>query len=123
MIALWPPFPVPFDQVLQFQKLNKKQALLLLQMAGVPPPAPPISRQSHSKSRKRTREAGVFMRTLVGFMREASGKPHFDVVAILANIAFPTADLTTDNVRATMQATTRSARRRKSDALGPEKSD
>ncbi len=123
VIAPWSPFPVPFDQVLQFQKLNEEQTLLLLQMAGARPPAPSISRQSHSKSRDRTREAGVFMRTLVGFVQEASGKPHLDAVAILANIAFPTADFTTDNVRAAIQATTRSARRRKKDALGAEKSD
>jgi hypothetical protein len=56
-------------------------------------------------------------------MREASGKPHLDAVAVLANIAFPTADFTTDSVRAAIQATTRSARRRKKDALGAEKSD
>jgi hypothetical protein len=90
-------------------------------MAGSPPPAPPISRQSHSKTRDRTRESGVFMRTMVGFMRKKiCGKPRVDVVAMLANIAFPRADFTTDNVRAAIQATTRPARRRKTDALGPE---
>ena len=122
VIAPWSPFPVPFDQVLQFQKSNEEQTLLLLEMAGACPPAPHISRQSRGKSRDRTREARVFLRTLVGFMQKASGKPHLDAVAILANIAFPTADFTTDSVRAAMQATTRSARRRKKDALGPKKS-
>jgi hypothetical protein len=124
VLAPWfPPFPVPFDRVLQFQELNKEQARILRQMAGAPPPPPHISRQSHSKTRDRTREPRLFMRTMVGFMRETCGKPHIDVVAILANIAFPGADITTDNVRAAMQATTRSARRRKSDALGAEKAD
>jgi hypothetical protein len=123
VIAPWSPFPVPFDQVLQFQKSNEEQALLLLQLAGARTPAPPISRQSHSKSRDRTREARVFMRTMVGFVQKACGKPHNKAVMMLANIAFPTADFTTDSVRAAMQPTTRSARRRKSDALGAVKSD
>jgi hypothetical protein len=118
-----PPFPVPFDRVLQFQELNKKQARFLREMAGARPPAPPISRQGHSKTRERTRESRVFMRTMVGFMRETCGKPHNDVVAMLATIAFPGADFTTDNVRAAIQPSTRSARRRKNDALGPEESD
>ena len=124
VLAPWfPPFPIPFDRVLQLQELNKEQARLLRQMAGARPPAPHISRQSHSKTRDRTRESRLFMRTMVGFMRETCGKPHIEVVAILANIAFPGADITTDNVRAAMQATTRSARRRKNDALGAEKAD
>jgi hypothetical protein len=123
VIAPWSPFPVPFDRVLQLQQLNKEQARILRQMAGSPPPAPPISRQSRSKTRDRTRESGVFMRTMVGFMRKICGKPQIEVVSMLANIAFPGADYTTENVRAAMQATSRSARRRKKDALDPEKSD
>jgi hypothetical protein len=120
--VLWPPpFSVPIDLVWQLQELNEGQAELLRQMAGTPPPTTPISRQSRGKKRDRTRELRLFVRSMVGFMQEACGKPRHEFVATLANIAFPTADVSADDVRAAMQPTTRSGRRRKSGALSPKK--
>jgi hypothetical protein len=114
VLAPWfPPFPVPFEQVLQFQEFNAAQAECLRRIAGRPPRPTRISRQGRSAKRKQTREFGVFMRTIVGFMREICGRPQLDVVAMLANVGFPEADFTTDDVRTATQPTTRSARRQK----------
>jgi hypothetical protein len=115
----WPPFPVRFDLVLLLQTINERQARLLRQMAGTPPPIAPISRQTRSKKRDRTRELGVFMRSMVGFKREACGKPRCELVATFTNIAFPQADVSADDVRAATQPTTRVGR--KKGALGPKK--
>ena len=68
---------------------------------------------------ERTRELGVFMRSMVGFMREACGKPRCELVATFTNIAFPQADVSADDVRAATQPTTRAGR--KKGALGPKK--
>jgi hypothetical protein len=118
-----PPFPVPREQVLQFQELNRKQAACLRRIAGRPPRITPISRQRRSGKREQTRESGVFMRTMVEFMRKICGKPRNEVVATLANIAFPSADFSTEDVRTAMRSTTRSGRSRKTGALSTKKSD
>ena len=118
--VLWsPPFPVPFGLVLQFQETNQDQAERLRQMAGTPPPVTPISRQTRSKTRDRTRELRLFMQAMIAFMREACGKPCNELVATLANIAFPQADVSVDHARAARQLTTRAGR--KKDALSPKK--
>ena len=117
----WPPFPVPFELVLQFQKINQDQAERLRRLAGTPPPATLISRQRRGKERDGTRELGVFMRSMVGFMREACGKPRYELVATLANIAFPRADVSAEDARIAMQSTTRAGRRRENGALDPQK--
>jgi hypothetical protein len=116
----WPPFPIPFEQVLQLQQLNEIQAKLLRQLAGTPPPpSTRISRQSRGKKRGRTRECTAFMHSMAGHMLKVSGKPFFGAVTTLTNIAFPGADVSVDAVRfAVTQATTRAGRHRKTDALG-----
>jgi hypothetical protein len=116
----WPPFPVQLERVRHLQMINEDQAGLLRQMAGTPPPINPISRQTRGKKRDRTRELGVFIRSMVGFMREACGKPRYELVATLANTAFPRADVSADEVRAATQPTTRVGR--KKGALSPQKS-
>jgi hypothetical protein len=118
-----PPFPVPFEQVLQFQELNKKQAACLRRIAGQPPRVTPISRQRRSGKREQTRESGVFMRTMVEFMRKICGRPRNEVVATLASIAFPSTEFSTEDVRTAMQPTTQSGRRRKTGALSAKNSD
>jgi hypothetical protein len=116
-----PPFPVPFKNVLQFEALNESQARFLRQIADPPPPITPISRQSRSKQRDRTRESGVFMRKMVEYMLEICGKPRNAVVATLTRIAFPPTVFSTDDVRVATQPTTRSGRSRKTDALSAKK--
>jgi hypothetical protein len=122
--VLWQPFPIPFEQVLQLQHLNEIQAKLLRQLAGTPPPpSTRISRQSRGKKLCRTRECTAFMHSMAGHMLKVSGKPFFGAVTTLTNIAFPGADVSVDAVRfAVTQATTRAGRRRKTDALGGDKS-
>jgi hypothetical protein len=124
VLAPWfPPFPIPFDQVLQFQEFNAAQAKCLRRIAGTPPRVTPISRQRRSAQREQTRESGIFMREMVGFMRKICGKPRHQVVATLTGIAFPPTVFSTDQVRAAMRSTTRSGRSRKTGALSTKKSD
>jgi integrase len=70
------PFRIPIERVWELQTMNKGQAGLLRRMAAKPPPLTTfISRQRRSKERGQTREIGIFMRSMVGFVREACGKP------------------------------------------------
>jgi hypothetical protein len=119
----FPPFPIPFERVLQLQKLNEGQAQLLLLLAGAPPPPTTRnSRQKRSKKHDRSRECAAFMHSMVGHMREICGKPFYHAVATLTEIAFPEAEISIDDVRrVAKQATTRSGRRRKTDALSRKK--
>jgi hypothetical protein len=107
-----PPFPVSFPRVMEFQDLNREQAGIFRQLAGsTPSPTVRVTRQR--KSRERT----SFMRPMVNLMKETCGKPRYNDVAMLTNIAFPDIDTSKDQVRlAATQATTRSGRRRKTDA-------
>jgi hypothetical protein len=124
VLAPWfPPFPIPFDQVLQFQEFNAAQAKCLRRIAGPPPRVTQISRLSRSGKREQTRETGVFMRQMIEFMVKICGKPRHQVVATLTGIAFPPTVFSTDQVRAAMRSTTRSGRSRKTGALSVEKSD
>jgi hypothetical protein len=70
---------------------------------------------------KRARERIAFMRLMVADLCGLCGKPHYDAVAAITNIAFPSADMTSENVRAARRPTTRQGRRRKTGALGREK--
>jgi hypothetical protein len=121
----FPPFPIPFERMLQLQKLNEGQAQLLFLRAGEPPP-PTVrnSRQKRSKKHDRSRECAAFMYSMVGHMREICGKPFYHAVATLTEIAFPEAEISIDDVRrVAKQATTRSGRRHKTGALNLKKSD
>jgi hypothetical protein len=72
-----------------------------------------ISRQSGGKGkRKRSREVGVFMQRMVNYMYECCGRPHYDAVATITNIAFPNANVVRENVRSACRPTTRRGRRR-----------
>ena len=119
-----PPFPLPFEQVLHLKELNEIQTKLLRQLPGTPPPpSTRISRQDLGKNRHRSRECITFMYSMGGFMLEVCGKPFYDAVATMTNIAFPQADISVDDVRrVATQATTRSGRLRKTGALGGKKS-
>jgi hypothetical protein len=72
-----------------------------------------VSRQSGGKGkRKRSRELGVFMQQMVNCMHGCCGKPHYDAVATITNIAFPDANVVGEHVRSACRPTTRSGRRR-----------
>jgi hypothetical protein len=57
-----------------------------------------VSRQTRRKG-SRTREIGVFMKTMVNFMYSWIGKPRYEFVAKLTNVAFPSADIGAEEVR------------------------
>ena len=49
-----------------------------------------VSRQSGGKGkRNQSRNLGVFMRQMVNCMYQCCGKPRYDAVATMTNIAFP----------------------------------
>ena len=80
-----------------------------------------VSRQSGGKGkRNQSRKLGVFMRRMVNYMYQWCGKPRYDAVAMMTNIAFPHADVDEENVRSACRPTTRAGRRR-SGALSPMK--
>jgi hypothetical protein len=57
-------------------------------------------RQSGGRGRRtRTRELGVFMAELVNFMHSYFGKPQYEFVASLTNVAFQDADIGAEEVR------------------------
>jgi hypothetical protein len=73
-----------------------------------------VSRQSGGKGkRNQSRNLGVFMQRMVNCMYECCGKPRYDAVATMTNIAFPDADVDAENVRSACRPTTRTARRKR----------
>ena len=73
-----------------------------------------VSRQSGGKGkRNQSRNLGVFMQWMVNCMYELCGKPRYDAVATMTNIAFPDADVVAENVRSACRPTTRTARRKR----------
>ena len=73
-----------------------------------------VSRQSGGKGkRNQSRNLGVFMQRMVNCMYEWCGKPRYDAVATMTNIAFPDADVVAENVRSACRLTTRTARRKR----------
>ena len=80
-----------------------------------------VSRQSGGKGkRNQSRKLGVFMQRMVNWMYQWCGKPRYDAVATITNIAFPDANVVSENVRSACRPTTRTGRRR-SGALSPMK--
>ena len=72
-----------------------------------------LSRQSGGKGkRNQSRKLGVFMRQMVNCMDRYCGKPRYNAVAMMTNIAFPDADVVAEDVRSACRPTTRTARRR-----------
>jgi hypothetical protein len=57
-----------------------------------------VSRQRR-RNGKQTREIGLFVRIMVNVMHKLVGKPRYDFVAKLANVAFRNADLGAEEVR------------------------
>jgi hypothetical protein len=73
-----------------------------------------VSRQSGGKGkRSQSRNLGVFMQRMVNCMYRCCGKPRYDAVATMSNIAFPDADVVAENVRLACRPTTRTARRKR----------
>ena len=71
-----------------------------------------VSRQSGGKGKRaQSRELGVFMQKMVNCMYQCCGKPRYDVVAKITNIAFPDENVVAENVRSACRPTTRAARR------------
>jgi hypothetical protein len=59
-----------------------------------------VSRQSGGKGKRaQSRELGVFMQKMVNCMHQCCGKPRYDAVATITNIAFPDADVVAEHVR------------------------
>jgi hypothetical protein len=76
-----------------------------------------VSRQTGGKRKRRhSRELGTFMQAMVNRMYSACGKPRYEAVAMIANIAFPCAYVDADDVRSACRPTTRAGRRRGSGA-------
>src|SRR6516164_2512999 len=80
-----------------------------------------VSRQSGGKGkRNESRKLKVFMQRIVNCMYELCRKPRYDVVATITNIAFPNANVISEDIRSACRPTTR-AGRRSSGALSPMK--
>ena len=103
----------------------EQEAQQLRQRAATDPKADPfwayvrvnVSRQSGGAKRSHSRELRVFIKIMVDRMSCACGKPRHNAVAMMANIAFPDADVCADDVRSVCRPTTRSGRRQSTDAL------
>jgi hypothetical protein len=77
-----------------------------------------ISRQSGGKGKnRRSRELGVFIRKMVNCLYRSCGRPRYHAVAVMTNIAFPTAKVDDEDVRGICRPTTRAARRYKTGTL------
>jgi hypothetical protein len=73
-----------------------------------------ISRQSGGRGKHpQSRQLGTFIRKMVNWFYEFCGRPHHRAVAVMTNIAFPTANVDADYVGSLCQPTTRAERRRK----------
>jgi hypothetical protein len=59
-----------------------------------------VSRQSGGKGKRaQSRELGVFMQKMVNCMYQCCGKPRYDAVSLITNIAFSDADVVAEDVR------------------------
>ncbi len=96
----------------ELRDLHKQEAGLLRQRAGKEPtPTTYISRQSGGKKRRSdSRTYNAFMFLMADQMSEICGRPNYDAVATITNIAFLHADVTADDVRNACRATTGSRR-------------
>jgi hypothetical protein len=95
----------------QLRQLHEQEAKLLRQRAGrAPNSTTRISRQRRGKERDESRVYVAFMYFMVRCMREVCGKPRYDDVAAMTNIAFPSAAVTKDDVRSACRPTTRKSR-------------
>src|SRR5262249_45232077 len=80
--------------------LHKKEADLLRQRDGrEPTPTNFISRQRRGKKRRHSRKYNAFMFLMADHMSQICGKPHYDAVSDITNIAFLEAHVTADDVR------------------------
>jgi len=70
---------------------------------------------------RRAREPIAFVLLMVADFRDLCGRPHYDAIAAITNIAFPGTDVTSEHVRAACKPTTRGGRRPKTGALGRKK--
>jgi hypothetical protein len=96
----------------ELRGLHEQEAVLLRQRAGKEPtPTTFVSRQSGGKGRRiHSRQYNAFMFLMTDHITEICGKPHYDAVSNITNIAFLKANVTTDHVRNACRATTRRRR-------------
>jgi hypothetical protein len=99
--------------VAELRRWHEQEAVLLRQRAGrEPKPTTFISRQSGGKKKRlHSRKYNAFMFLMADQMRYMCGKPHYDAVATLTNIAFSGAKVTADDVRNACRSTRRRRRR------------
>jgi hypothetical protein len=94
----------------QLADLHDREARLLREFAAKEAERDRIRRSRYRISRaRRVREQIAFIHLMTAALRELCGKPHYEAVAILTNIAFPGADVTFEHVRAACRPTTRKA--------------
>jgi hypothetical protein len=73
-----------------------------------------VSRQSGGKGKRaKSRELGVFMQKMVNCMYQCCGKPRYEAVSRITNIAFPDANVVAEDVRSACRPTTRTARQKR----------
>jgi hypothetical protein len=78
-----------------------------------------ISRQSGGKGKhEQSRQLGAFVRKMVNCLYRSCGQPRHRAVAVMTNIAFPTANVDDEYVRLRCRPTTRAGRRRKTGTPG-----
>jgi hypothetical protein len=101
-------------QLRQLADLHDREARLFRQFAAKEVDRDRVRRSRYRVSReKEVRDRIAFMHLMAADLREVCGKPHYDAVAAITNIAFPGANVTSEHVRASCRPTTRQGRRRK----------
>jgi hypothetical protein len=107
----------------QLADLHEREARLFRQFAAKQAEKDRTRTSRYRISRlRRFRERTAFMHLLAADLRELCGRPHYDTVAAITNIAFTGDDvMTSEHVRAACRPTTRKGRQRKTGALGREK--
>jgi hypothetical protein len=102
--------------------LHALEAHVFRQFAAQEAERDQVRRSRYRISRQRyIRDRIAFMNRMATCFHELGGKPHYDAIAVITNIAFPDADVTVENVRAACRPTTRQGRRRKTGAQKQEK--
>lgn len=104
--------------LLQLADLHEREARVFRRFAAKEAEQDRARRSRYRISRERhAREQIAFMHLMATGLRELCGKPHYDAVAAMTNIAFPDADVASEHVRAACRPTTRQGRRRQTGAL------
>jgi hypothetical protein len=108
----------------ELEELHRREAALFRQRTRRPPkPSVRVSRQDRSRGRKGLRKVNAFIHLANGYLEYSfPGKPNYEAIALLTEIAFPNFFVDPEYVRKALRPSTVSGRKAAARALAGKKS-